>query len=60
MATHERVTQSPGLPPQLVLYQMATGHYISGALHLAAKLGLADPDFEQRRTKAPWQTLSAM
>jgi hypothetical protein len=42
MATHERGTQSPGLPPQLVLYQMATGHYVSGALHLAAKLGLAD------------------
>jgi hypothetical protein len=29
-----------------------------GVVH--AKLGLADPDFEQRRTKAPWQTLSAM
>ncbi len=29
-------------PPQLVLYQMATGHYSSRALHLAAKLGVAD------------------
>lgn len=31
-----------GLPPQVVLYQLATGHYVSRALHLAAKLGLAD------------------
>jgi hypothetical protein len=29
-------------PPQLVLYQMATGHYLSRALDLAAKLGVAD------------------
>lgn len=32
----------PELPPQLVLYHLATGHYISRALSLAAKLGLAD------------------
>jgi SAM-dependent methyltransferase len=32
----------PALPPQLVLYQMAIGHYFSRALHLAAKLGVAD------------------
>ena len=30
------------LPPGLTLYQMAIGHYTSRALHLAAKLGLAD------------------
>lgn len=42
MAAHEHVTQSHGLPPQLVLYQMSVGHYVSRALHLAAKLGLAD------------------
>jgi len=30
------------LPPQAVLYQMAVGHYLSRALHLAAKLGIAD------------------
>jgi hypothetical protein len=30
------------LPPGLALYQMAVGHYVSRALHLAAKLGLAD------------------
>jgi SAM-dependent methyltransferase len=30
------------LPPQAVLYQMAIGHYLSHALHLAAKLGIAD------------------
>jgi hypothetical protein len=30
------------LPPDLVLYQMSIGHYVSRALHLSAKLGLAD------------------
>jgi hypothetical protein len=30
------------LPPGLILYQMAIGHYVSRALHLAAKLELAD------------------
>ncbi len=30
------------LPPGLVLYQMSIGHYVSRALHLAAKLGVAD------------------
>jgi hypothetical protein len=32
----------PGLPPGIALYQMAIGHYVSRALYLAAKLGLAD------------------
>src|SRR5262245_44456128 len=31
-----------GLSPQAVLYQLATGHYVSRALALAAKLGLAE------------------
>lgn len=30
------------LPPGLALYQMSIGHYVSRALHLAAKLGVAD------------------
>ena len=30
------------LPPQLVLYQLATGHYLSNALQLAVKLGIAE------------------
>ncbi len=30
------------LPPGIALYQMAIGHYVSRALYLAAKLGLAD------------------
>lgn len=30
------------LPPQLVLYQLATGHYFSNALQLAVKLGIAE------------------
>jgi hypothetical protein len=34
--------EAPGLPPGVVLYQMAVGHYVSRALHLAAKLGVAD------------------
>jgi hypothetical protein len=34
-------TQS-GLPPQAELYQLATGHYLSHALYLAARLGIAD------------------
>lgn len=34
-------TTSP-LPPPLMLYQLGTGHYLSRALHLAAKLRIAD------------------
>ncbi|MGH7821314.1 MAG: methyltransferase family protein, partial [Candidatus Binatia bacterium] len=30
------------LPPQLVIYQLAIGHYFSRALCLAAKLGIPD------------------
>jgi hypothetical protein len=30
------------LPPGVILYQLAVGHYVSRALHLAAKLGIAD------------------
>ncbi|MGH3691350.1 MAG: methyltransferase family protein [Microbacterium sp.] len=32
----------PELPPQLALYRLAIGHYVSRALALAAKLGIAD------------------
>ena len=35
-------TASPGLPPQLALYHLATGHYLSQAVGLAARLGIAD------------------
>ncbi len=34
--------QSPSQPPGFVLYQMAIGHYVSRALFVAAKLGIAD------------------
>ena len=34
--------QPAATPPGLALYQMAVGHYVSRALALAAKLGLAD------------------
>ena len=30
------------LPPPIALYQMATGHYVSQAIYVAAKLGIAD------------------
>src|SRR5262245_65214030 len=42
MAAHDRVTEAQARPPQLVLYQMSIGHYVSRALALAAKLSLAD------------------
>ena len=42
MATHDSVLQRSGLPPQLVLYQMAVGHYVSRALHVVVKLGIPD------------------
>jgi hypothetical protein len=35
-------SQRPTLPPQAILYQMAVGHYLPRALHVAAKLGIAD------------------
>jgi hypothetical protein len=35
-------TEMPALPPALALYHMAIGHYVSRALYVAAKLGLAD------------------
>src|SRR5262245_2623273 len=41
MSTPER-TASSALPPPLILYQLGIGHYISRALALAAKLGIAD------------------
>ena len=34
--------EEPELPPQAVLYRMAVGHYVSRALAVAAKLGIAD------------------
>ena len=49
MATHESVSQRSGLPPQLVLYQMAVGHYVSRALHVAVKLGIPDLLADGRR-----------
>ena len=42
MAAQDRVEEPRARPPQLVLYQMSIGHYVSRALALAAKLGLAD------------------
>jgi hypothetical protein len=36
-----QTTQEP-LPPQLALFQMIAGHYLSHAIYVAAKLGIAD------------------
>jgi len=36
------IATQPSLPPQLILYHLAIGHYYSRAVHLAAKLGVAD------------------
>jgi hypothetical protein len=43
-ATESRAARSAAssLPPPLLLYQLATGHYVSRALFVAAKLGIAD------------------
>jgi SAM-dependent methyltransferase len=41
MATEENVARAD-LPPQMALYEMAIGYYVSRALYLAAKLGIAD------------------
>jgi orsellinic acid C2-O-methyltransferase len=34
--------EAPAVPPPIALYQLATGHYVSRALDLAARLGVAD------------------
>lgn len=39
---HQQDAPTPPSPPQLLLYQMGTGHYLSRSLGLAAKLRLAD------------------
>jgi SAM-dependent methyltransferase len=35
-------TTASGLPPQFALYQLAAGHYLSNALHVAVKLDIAE------------------
>src|SRR5262249_2410477 len=42
MTTQNASTQTPPLPPQLMLYQIGIGHYLSRALYFAAKLKIAD------------------
>src|SRR5881296_2987375 len=42
MSTQELVTTPTTPPPFLALFQMVTGYYISQALYVAAKLGIAD------------------
>jgi hypothetical protein len=40
--SHSSPTAPSALPPGLVLYQLGVGHYVSRALALAARLGVAD------------------
>jgi hypothetical protein len=40
--TQDKPAAPPALPPGVALYYLSISHYISHALHLAAKLGLAD------------------
>ncbi len=42
MSTQEPVTTPTTPPPFVALFQMVTGYYISQALYVAAKLGIAD------------------
>src|SRR5262245_35561838 len=42
MAEQEPFTTSTNPPPFVTLFQMVTGYYISRALYVAAKLGIAD------------------
>jgi SAM-dependent methyltransferase len=42
MTTQRASAQSNALPPQLMLYQLGVGHYVSRALYVGTKLGIAD------------------
>jgi len=42
MPANPDTARSDALPPPIALYQLAIGHYVSRALELAARLGLAD------------------
>jgi hypothetical protein len=42
MELQQETTQPSTMPPQKVILQMATGYWVSQALYVAAKLGIAD------------------
>jgi len=42
MAAQIEFSKPGDLPPQWILFQLVTGHYISRAIYAAAKLGIAD------------------
>ena len=42
MGSQEKFANPDSLPPQLALLELVTGHYISRAIYVAAKLGIAD------------------
>ncbi len=42
MAAQIEFSKPGDLPPQWILFQMVTGHYVSRAIYVAAKLGIAD------------------
>jgi SAM-dependent methyltransferase len=42
MSLQDKARQDTELPPRLALFQLVTSHYISRAIYVAAKLGIAD------------------
>jgi SAM-dependent methyltransferase len=42
MSAPTSAAEKPDLPPRLALFQLITGHYISRAIYVAAKLNIAD------------------
>ena len=42
MTAEAKLANSTELPPRLAFFQMITGHYVSRAIYVAAKLGIAD------------------
>lgn len=42
MPRREEFSEPCDLPPQWILFQLTTAHYVSRAIHVAAKLGIAD------------------
>ena len=47
----EKTMTTQALPPSAALYQMAIGHYVSRALHLAAAAAAADLAVDVKRSR---------
>jgi len=42
MTTQQNAPNISDMPPPFALFQLATGHYVSHAIYVAATLGVAD------------------